>query len=106
MGIGNWELGFRRHAARILALLGLVLLTSASCFGATRPSRLVLVVAQSNDWYGYVVTPQDYDTGGYETCMSLYGRDFAPLYEQQFKMMVDGDPTGATPAGADCGCGK
>jgi hypothetical protein len=70
------------------------------------PDRLVLVVAQSNDWYGYVVTPQDYDTGGYETCMNLYGRDFAPLYEQQFKLMVEGNPTGAAPASSDCGCGK
>lgn len=69
------------------------------------PDRLVLVVAQSNDWYGYVVTPEDYDTGGYETCMSLYGRDFAPLYERQFKLMVEGNPAGTAPA-PDCGCGK
>jgi hypothetical protein len=53
------------------------------------PGRLVMVAVHSNDLYGYVVTPTDYDTGGYETCMNFYGRDFAPLLVREFKTMIE-----------------
>ena len=55
------------------------------------PGKQVMVVVHSNDLYGYVVTPEDYDTGGYETCMNFYGRGFAPLLESEFEAMVKGD---------------
>jgi neutral ceramidase len=56
------------------------------------PDRTVFVAVLSNDYYGYVVTPDDYQTGGYETCMSFYGPDFATVLEEQFKAMVAGAP--------------
>lgn len=52
------------------------------------PDRKVFVVTHSNDYWGYVVTPDDYDTGGYETCMNFYGRDFGPFLVEQFKEMI------------------
>jgi hypothetical protein len=39
----------------------------------------VLVAAHANDWLGYLLAPGDYDRGGYETCLSFYGRDLAPV---------------------------
>ena len=30
-------------------------------------------VAHANDWTGYVVTPEVYARGGYESCMSFHG---------------------------------
>jgi hypothetical protein len=35
------------------------------------------VVAHANDWTGYVVTAEVYERGGYESCMSFHGPDFA-----------------------------
>jgi hypothetical protein len=54
------------------------------------PGRTVFVVVHANDYYGYVVTSEDFKTGGYETCMSFYGADFADVLEQQFQTMVTG----------------
>ena len=31
------------------------------------------VVSHANDWTGYVVTPEVYRDGGYESCMSFHG---------------------------------
>jgi hypothetical protein len=38
----------------------------------------VLVVSHANDWLGYLVMPEDFDRGGYETCLSFHGRDLGP----------------------------
>jgi len=65
------------------------------------PERTVLVVTHSNDIYGYVVTPEDYKTGGYETCMNFYGPEFGPYLEEQFVTMVKGDSM----PGYSCPCG-
>jgi hypothetical protein len=56
------------------------------------PDRVVFVVVHSNDIYGYVVTPEDYKTGGYETCMSFYGPEFATVLENEFKEMMEQGP--------------
>ncbi len=52
------------------------------------PEKTVFVVTHTNDYWGYVVTPDDYRTGGYETCMSFYGMEFAPFLTEQFMLMV------------------
>lgn len=53
------------------------------------PEKTVFAISNSNDYYGYVIAPDDYDTGGYESCMNFYGRDFSPILEQEFKTMVE-----------------
>ncbi len=57
----------------------------------TWPDKKVFILTHSNDYYGYIVTPEDYETGGYETCMNFYGKDFGPLLEKQFRKMVNGN---------------
>ncbi len=53
------------------------------------PQRLVFVVTHSNDYWGYIIMPDDYETGGYESCMNFYGKEFAPLLIQEFERMVN-----------------
>jgi neutral ceramidase len=47
------------------------------------PFRVVVPVSLANDSLGYVLTPEDYATGGYEACMSFYGKDFGTFFERQ-----------------------
>jgi len=35
----------------------------------------VIVMSHVNGWGGYMLTPQEYDEGGYEATLSFYGRD-------------------------------
>ncbi len=56
------------------------------------PDSNVLVTAQANDYYGYVVTPKDYRSGGYETCMSFYGPDFGDYLTGQYEIMLKDNP--------------
>jgi neutral ceramidase len=37
----------------------------------------VIVVSHTNGWIGYVLTPEDYDRGGYEATLSFHGRGTA-----------------------------
>lgn len=37
----------------------------------------VIVVSHTNGWIGYVLTPEDYDRGGYEATLSFHGRNTA-----------------------------
>ena len=41
------------------------------------PDEPTFVVSHANDWTGYALTQQEYDTGGYEACLSFHGRDLA-----------------------------
>jgi hypothetical protein len=52
------------------------------------PEKTVFVVAQSNDIWGYVITTEDYKTGGYESCLNFYGPEFGPQLEGEFEAMV------------------
>jgi hypothetical protein len=51
---------------------------------AQHPDKKVMVFAHANDWQGYLLTPAEYDFGGYEACMSLYGREFEPYLVKQY----------------------
>ncbi|MFO8055777.1 MAG: hypothetical protein R6V10_00585, partial [bacterium] len=53
------------------------------------PQRLVFTVTHSNDYWGYIIMPDDYETGGYESCMNFYGKDFAPYLIKEFEKMVE-----------------
>lgn len=59
---------------------------------AAPAGTIPIVVSHANDWYGYILLPEDYDTGGYESCMNLYGREFGNQYPQEFKRMVAAGP--------------
>jgi hypothetical protein len=44
-------------------------------FGRRMGYTAVLVISHVNGWMGYILDPKDYDNGGYEATLSLYGRD-------------------------------
>lgn len=39
------------------------------------PARVTMIAGLANDTLGYALTPQDYRTGGYEACMSFFGKN-------------------------------
>jgi hypothetical protein len=55
---------------------------------ALHPDKKEMVFSHSNDWLGYLLTPEQYDSGGYESCMSLYGKNFDPYLVEQFKELT------------------
>ena len=57
---------------------------------ALHPEKKQMVFAHSNDWLGYLLTPAEYDFGGYESCMSIYGREFEPYFVDKFKGLTAG----------------
>jgi hypothetical protein len=58
-----------------IAQLGLELKQRARDAGARHP----FVIGLANTYCGYILTPEEYDEGGYEAGVSFYGRDFGPL---------------------------
>jgi len=47
------------------------------------PARVTLLACLANDTLGYALTPEDYRTGGYEACMSFYGRETGTFFHDQ-----------------------
>jgi hypothetical protein len=43
----------------------------------------LLIAAHTHAWLGYLVAPDDWLRGGYETCLSFHGGDLAPLFVEQ-----------------------
>ena len=54
--------------------IGLKVKEAARKAGFTTPA----VVALSNDWLAYCLTPEQYRAGNYEAMMSFYGEPFGP----------------------------
>lgn len=54
----------------------------ANAIRASSPDPL-LIAAHSNDWLGYLVMPEDWLRGGYETCLSFHGGGLAPAFVDQ-----------------------
>jgi len=52
-------------------------------------ARATMVVSLANDSLGYVLTPPDYSTGGYEACMSFYGKDIGTFFVDQALAVVN-----------------
>lgn len=50
---------------------------------AAGPDRVPIAVAHADDWLGYALTAEDYETGGYEAGMSFFGRGFGPWLVEQ-----------------------
>jgi hypothetical protein len=64
------------------------------------PGAVPFVIAHANEWAGYAVTPETYDAGGYEACMSLYGRTFGEQLVDAAELAVLGlDDASAPRAG-------
>lgn len=57
---------------------------------ALHPEQKQMVLTHANDWLGYLLTPGEYEIGGYEACMELYGSDFAPYLVERFREMTAG----------------
>ncbi len=53
------------------------------------PGDRVFVLAHCNDYLGYVLTPEEYALGGYESCMNFYGPEFEPYLEEQFMSLFE-----------------
>lgn len=51
----------------------------AASLRARHPGPL-LVAAHANDWLGYLLQPDDWARGGYETCLSFHGGGLAPRF--------------------------
>ena len=47
------------------------------------PGRVVMLAGLANDTLGYALTPEDYKKGGYEACMSFYGKNTGPFFVDQ-----------------------
>jgi len=56
---------------------------------ALHPDKKQMVFSHANDWLGYMLTPAEFDIGGYESCMTLYGREFTPYFVEQFKDLTE-----------------
>lgn len=50
----------------------------------------VLIAAHTHDWLGYLVTPEDWSRGGYETCLSFHGGGLAPRFVDAAVSALDG----------------
>jgi single-strand selective monofunctional uracil DNA glycosylase len=94
------------RSARIAALrLGpLDVLASPLELGVEVAARLrarhpgaLLVAAHANDWLGYLLEPDDWARGGYETCLAFHGGDLAPRFVEEAAAALAGLGTDPAP---------
>jgi single-strand selective monofunctional uracil DNA glycosylase len=115
IGCVGWVLGPLLHAtarrslsrsARIVALrLGpLDLLASPFELGVEVAAHLrerhpgaLLVAAHANDWLGYLLEPDDWARGGYETCLGFHGGELAPRFVDEAAAALAGLGTDPAP---------
>lgn len=50
--------------------------------------RTRFAIAHAGDWIGYAVTPEAWQAGTYEACLSLYGPDFGPWLVEQVRQTL------------------
>jgi hypothetical protein len=82
------ELTFPRESVLAAARLGgLRLLASPYELGVDVAARIrarvagpLMLAAHANDWLGYLFEPDDFASGGYETCLSFHGDQAAPPF--------------------------
>jgi hypothetical protein len=53
------------------------------------PARVVMLAGLANDTLGYALTPEDYKQGGYEACMSFYGKNTGPFFVDQALQTIE-----------------
>jgi neutral ceramidase len=54
-------------------------------FGVGHGFSTVLTISHCNGWMGYILTPEDYDRGGYEASLAFHGREFGNLIVDKAK---------------------
>ena len=64
--------------------LGLAMKANASAAGARYP----MVIGLANNQLGYILSPKQYDAGGYEPGMSFYGRELGDIIVAEMKQAV------------------
>ncbi|MFQ5810320.1 MAG: neutral/alkaline non-lysosomal ceramidase N-terminal domain-containing protein, partial [Armatimonadota bacterium] len=64
--------------------IGLELKQRARRAGAARP----FIAGLANVYCGYILTPEEYDEGGYEAGVSFYGREFGPLLVDALSQLI------------------
>lgn len=58
-------------------------------YGRKLGMSYTLVVSNVNGWIGYILEPSDYDSGGYEATLSLYGREGGSRVVEAAKSALD-----------------
>jgi neutral ceramidase len=53
------------------------------------PAREVMLAGLANDTLGYALTPDDYRQGGYEACMSFFGKNTGPFFVDQARAAIE-----------------
>jgi hypothetical protein len=72
----------------------------------SRHAGPLLVAAHANDWLGYLLEPEDFDRGGYETCLSFFGRDAAKGFvDAAASVLNELDRAAPPPAGMQASLG-
>lgn len=61
------------------AEIGIEIKAALRAEGAPRPA----IFGLGNEWISYMLTPAQYDAGGYEAGVSFYGREFGPFVAEQ-----------------------
>lgn len=57
-------------------------------FGLGLGFRAVLTVSHCNGWMGYILSPEDYDRGGYEASLAFHGREFGNRIVEKSKIAL------------------
>ncbi len=69
----------------MIAALGLDLKQQAAQRGVRHP----FVAGLANTYCGYILTPEEYDEGGYEAAVSVYGRSFGPWLLRELASLIE-----------------
>jgi neutral ceramidase len=69
----------------MIAALGIELKTTATEAGIARP----FIAGLANTYCGYILTPEEYDEGGYESAVSVYGSGFGPWLVGELSTLID-----------------
>jgi neutral ceramidase len=70
----------------MIASLGMELKGTAAQHGVRHP----FIAGLANTYCGYILTPAEYDEGGYEAAVSVYGRDFGPWLLGELSGLIAG----------------
>jgi hypothetical protein len=64
-------------------------------------ARVVMLAGLANDTLGYALTPEDYKQGGYEACMSFFGKNTGPFFVDQALTAIEQVSRGKGVSSAD-----
>ena len=56
---------------------------------ASVPVHVLMLASLANDTLGYALTPDDYRQGGYEACMTFYGKETGTFIVDQSLSTID-----------------